>query len=211
MSRIHILGASGSGTSTLGPALAGRLGYPHVDADALFWMTTDPPFTTRRPAEERHTLLLQSLPVAGQWVFSGSALKWASSLEPVYDLIVFLRLDPSARMARLRRRQAAQYGARLEAGGDLATANADFLRWAEAYDSAGPEQLTRQVRSSVVWSCMRIGWLRRQRRCCGSIPRRRFKNFSLPFCPAALLESNSTSLLSSFEEQQAHMANLSND
>jgi adenylate kinase family enzyme len=140
MSRIHIVGASGSGTSTLGAALAARLGHPHVDADALFWMTTEPPFTTRRPAEERHALLLQSLPVTGQWVFSGSALKRAASLEPVYDLIVFLRLDPSARMERLRRRQAARYGARLEAGGDMAVATADFPRWAEAYDTAGPEQ-----------------------------------------------------------------------
>ena len=140
MPRIHILGASGSGTSTLGAALAARLGHPHVDADALFWMTTDPPFTTRRPAEERHALLLQSLPITGQWVFSGSALKWAASLEPVYDLIVFLRLAPSERMERLRRRQVMRYGARIEAGGDMAAATADFLRWAEAYDSAGPEQ-----------------------------------------------------------------------
>ena len=103
-------------------------------------MATDPPFMTRRPAEERHALLLQRLPVTGQWVFSGSALKWALSLEPVYDLIVFLRLDPSARMEWLRRRQAARYGVRIEAGGDMAAATADFLRWAKAYDSAGPEQ-----------------------------------------------------------------------
>jgi adenylate kinase family enzyme len=140
MPRIHILGASGSGTSTLGAALAARLGHPHIDADTLFWMTTDPPFTTRRPTEERHALLLRSLPIAGQWVFSGSALKWASSLEPAYDLIVFLWLDPSARMERLRRRQAMRYGARIEAGGDMAAATADFLGWAKAYDSAGPEQ-----------------------------------------------------------------------
>ena len=140
MPRLHILGASGSGTSTLGAALAARLGQPHVDADALFWKTTDPPFTTRRPAEERRALLLQLLPVTGQWVFSGSALKWASSLEPVYDLIVFLRMDLSTRMERLRRRQAARYGARLDAGGDMAAANVAFLGWAEAYDSAGLEQ-----------------------------------------------------------------------
>ena len=140
MPRLHIIGASGSGTTTLGAALATRLGQPHVDADALFWTATDPPFTTHRSAEERHALLLRLLPVAGQWVFSGSALKWAASLEPVYDLIVFLRMDLSTRMERLRRRQAARYGARIEAGGDMAAATADFLRWAEAYDSAGPEQ-----------------------------------------------------------------------
>jgi hypothetical protein len=140
MARIHILGASGSGTSTLGAALADRLGHAFVDADALFWLPTDPPFTTRRPSGDRRDLLLQSLPGTGRWVFSGSAVGWAVPVEPFYDLIVFLRIDLPVRMERLRRRQAARYGARAETGGDMAAASAEFLRWAEAYDSAGPEQ-----------------------------------------------------------------------
>jgi Shikimate kinase len=41
--RIHILGASGSGTTTLGRALAERLQYPHFDTDDSFWVPTDPP------------------------------------------------------------------------------------------------------------------------------------------------------------------------
>lgn len=140
MARIHIVGASGSGTSTLGVALAERLGHPHVDADSLFWLPTEPPFTTRRPRDERQALLAQLLPIKDQWVFSGSALGWATLLEPFYDLVVFLQLDPSVRMDRLRRRQVARYGARIEREGDMAVANLDFLKWAAAYDSAGPEQ-----------------------------------------------------------------------
>ena len=129
MARIHILGASGSGTTTLGAALVDRLGHPHVDADALFWLPTDPPFTTQRPADDRRALLHRLLPVAGQWVFSGSAPKWGTRLEPFYDLVVFLRLNPAVRMERLRRRQAARYGRRIETGGDMAGANVDFLKW----------------------------------------------------------------------------------
>ena len=140
MARIHIVGASGAGTSTLGAALAGRLGHPHIDADALFWMPTDPTFKTRRPADDRQALLLKLLPVTSQWVFSGSALKWAASLEPFFDLIVFLHIDPAVRMERLRRREAARYGVRLDTGGDMADASAAFLQWADAYDSGGPEQ-----------------------------------------------------------------------
>jgi hypothetical protein len=41
--RIHILGAAGSGTPTLGRTLAERLQYPHFDTDAYFWVPTDPP------------------------------------------------------------------------------------------------------------------------------------------------------------------------
>ena len=121
-------------------ALGARLGHPHVDADDLFWLPTEPPFTTRRPRDDRQALLRQLLPATGQWVFSGSALQWATPLEPFYDLVVFLRLDPAVRMERLRRREAARYGKRIEAGGDMAVASADFLKWAEAYDVAGLEQ-----------------------------------------------------------------------
>jgi len=113
MPRIHILGASGSGTSTLGTALARRLQVPHTDADSLHWVPTDPPYTTPRPPDDRQALLLRTLPVAGHWVFSGAA------------------------MTRLRRREAARFGARILPGGDMATINAAFIAWAEAYDTAG--------------------------------------------------------------------------
>jgi adenylate kinase family enzyme len=137
MPRIHILGASGSGTSTLGSALGWRLGVPHADADSLYWLPTNPPFTTPRPAEDRQALLLRKLPITEPWVFSGAATKWAAPLEPHYDLIVFLRLDPAVRMVRLRRREADRYGARILPGGDMAAINAVFIAWAESYDTVG--------------------------------------------------------------------------
>jgi adenylate kinase family enzyme len=38
VSRIHILGASGSGTTTLAKALANELGYKHFDTDDYYWI-----------------------------------------------------------------------------------------------------------------------------------------------------------------------------
>ena len=137
MPRIHILGASGSGTSTLGSALARCLAVPHADSDTFFWLPTDPPYTTQRSDEERQAMLAQRLPVDGHWVFSGAATKWAASLEHHYNLVVFLRLDPVIRMERLRRREMARWGERIRPGGDMAEINAAFIAWAEAYDTAG--------------------------------------------------------------------------
>jgi adenylate kinase family enzyme len=137
MPRIHILGASGSGTSTLGTALARRLGVPHADSDSLYWLPTNPPYTTPRPPEQRQALLWQTLPMDGEWVFSGAATKWVAPLEAHYDLVVFLRLDPVERMARLRRREAARFGDRILPGGDMAAIHTAFIAWAEAYDTAG--------------------------------------------------------------------------
>jgi adenylate kinase family enzyme len=137
MPRIHILGASGSGTSTLGAALARRLGVVHADSDSLYWLPTDPPYTRPRPAEDRQALLEQRLPTEGRWVFSGAATKWAAALEAHYTLVVFLRLEPGLRMQRLRQREAARWGARIQSGGDMARINAEFIAWAESYDTAG--------------------------------------------------------------------------
>jgi adenylate kinase family enzyme len=149
MPRIHVLGAAGSGSTTLGESVARRLGIPHADADHFFWMPTDPPFTTRRPRVERLALLTQELPADGNWVFSGSAISWATALEPAYDLIVFLWLDPAVRMARLRHRETARYGARIEPGGDMAIASAAFFQWAADYDTAGPTQ--RSLAAHEAW------------------------------------------------------------
>jgi adenylate kinase family enzyme len=50
MRHVHILGASGSGATTLGAALAQRLGFTHLDSDDFFWIKTDPPYVTPRRA-----------------------------------------------------------------------------------------------------------------------------------------------------------------
>lgn len=139
MARIHVLGASGAGTTTLGTALAARLGCPHEDTDAYYWLPTDPPFTAPRPPDARLTLLLPQL-AGANWVLSGSALKWGTPLEPLYELVVFLRLDPALRMARLYRREVERYSARINPGGDMALASQAFVDWAESYDTAGPGQ-----------------------------------------------------------------------
>lgn len=43
-------------------------------------------------------------------------------------------------MERLRVREAARYGERVELGGDMHDASQAFLSWAARYDAAGPEQ-----------------------------------------------------------------------
>lgn len=140
MPRIHILGASGSGTTTLGAALAAALSLPHEDADRYFWKPTDPPFTEVRPVEERLALLSPLLPESGDWIFSGSATGWGAPLEPRFTHVVFVTLDPALRLERLRRREQARYGARIEPGGDLEPASREFLDWAASYDAGGLDQ-----------------------------------------------------------------------
>jgi hypothetical protein len=129
--------------TTLGATLASALNVLHLDADTVFWLPTDPPFTTQRGHEERLAMTRAILSPVGSWVFSGSAVSWAAAIEPWFELIVFLTLDPIVRMARLRQREIARFGDRLAPGGDMAEEHAAFLCWASAYDTAGDEQRSR--------------------------------------------------------------------
>ena len=54
---IHLFGASGSGTTTLGSALSERLGFRHMDTDDYYWLPPDPMFTLKRPVPERLAML----------------------------------------------------------------------------------------------------------------------------------------------------------
>src|SRR4029450_3942966 len=99
--RIHILGASGSGTTTLGRALAERLQYPHFDTDDYFWLPTDPPYTQQRERTERAQLLMDDIPAQDSWVLSGSLCGWGDVAIPLFALVVFLWIPQDIRMERL--------------------------------------------------------------------------------------------------------------
>jgi adenylate kinase family enzyme len=143
MVHIHITGASGSGTTSLGLKLAEEIGVLHLDADDFFWLRTDPPFTTPRDREERIDLLLKRALPNQSWVLSGSVLNWGARIEPMFDLIVFLHIDAEIRLQRLREREIARYGARIRAGGDMMAKHREFMDWATRYDTAGAGQRSR--------------------------------------------------------------------
>ena len=55
--RIHVTGASGSGVTSLGRALAEALALPHHDTDDYLWKPTTPPYRELRDAAERLRLM----------------------------------------------------------------------------------------------------------------------------------------------------------
>ena len=135
MGHVHITGASGSGTTTLGHALGERPGWTHLDSDDFFWLKTEPPFQKKRDASERSRLLHGALKEASNWVLSGSIMGWTDFTIPEFDLIVFLDLPRDLRMARLQAREIERYGAEaLAPGGDRHEESVSFLAWAASYD-----------------------------------------------------------------------------
>jgi adenylate kinase family enzyme len=144
--RIHIFGASGSGTSSLASALATRHGHRHLDTDDFFWLPTDPPYQRPRPRETRLALLRSALDASRSWVLSGSLCGWGDPLVQEFDVVVYLVVDTEVRLARLRAREATRYGAEAIApGGARHDAHLAFLDWAGAYDTGGIEMRSRAL------------------------------------------------------------------
>ena len=69
---IHIFGASGSGTSTLGRAVAARTGFRCMDTDDYYWLPAEPMYTLKRPIPERLALMERDLDGCDGAVLSGS-------------------------------------------------------------------------------------------------------------------------------------------
>lgn len=143
--RIHILGASGSGTTTLGQALAERLQCLHFDTDEYFWLPTDPPFVTKRASIARQQRLMDDLTAHDSWILSGSLCGWGDIAIPLFALVVFLWLPTAIRLERLRQREHQRYGERIMPGGDMYTGSQAFLDWAVSYDDGDVNMRSRRL------------------------------------------------------------------
>ena len=136
LNRIHVFGAAGSGTSTLGRHLASAIGGSHLDTDSYYWLKSEPPFTQKRAPSDRISLIEHDVQGKARWVLSGSICSWGDPLLHRFTLAVFLYLDPAIRMARLAERERARYGDRILPGEDMHEQHVQFMAWASSYDTA---------------------------------------------------------------------------
>lgn len=133
---IHIFGASGTGTSTLGISLANRLSGKFLDTDSYYWKDTDPPFKLKQTPEVRVAMIEEDISGEDNWVLSGSICSWGQPLLHRFTLAVFLQLSPDIRMQRILARERDRYGDRIEPGGDMRDSHVEFMNWARSYDTA---------------------------------------------------------------------------
>jgi len=122
--RALITGAAGSGTTTLGRALAAELHAAFFDADDFFWHPSEPPYQAERHPGERLTSILSALSIPSSAVVAGSVVDWGGELEDSFSLIVYLWVEADVRVARLLRRESERFGQPLDG----------FVDWAARYD-----------------------------------------------------------------------------
>lgn len=146
---IHIAGAAGAGTTTLGMALAERLNVTFFDSDYFYWQQTENPFTVARPKAERIRLLQEQTAGLEGWVLSGSVCGWGDPMISHFTHVVFLRLAPDVRLHRLRLREVQRYGDQVREGGSRHENSVAFLAWAARYDDG--DHSLRSLRRHETW------------------------------------------------------------
>lgn len=132
---IHIYGASGSGTSTLGRKISEELGYKFMDTDDYFWLPTNPQYTMKRSKEECLALMKKDVSENDNVVISGSLVDWGDELIPLFTLAIRLVTDTEIRIERLKTREKQKFGDRIMPGGDMYTNHTEFIEWARKYDT----------------------------------------------------------------------------
>lgn len=131
--RIHILGAAGTGTTSVGKFIASKFNLKHIESDYYAWRQTDPPFSEYLDINESKALLEALFKNEPNFIISGSLARWGKTFGCQLDLVVFLTSPTRLRLKRLRQREKLLHGARIEKGGDMYLSHKIFLQYAKNY------------------------------------------------------------------------------
>lgn len=134
INHIHILGPSGSGTTTVAKALSKKYKFAHFDADNYFWKPSNPPYQHLRSIEERQRLLKEDLKNEPRWIISGSFCGWGDIFRNQFDLVIYLWTPINVRLRRLKSREQQRFGSAVLPGGKMFERHQKFLDSAARYD-----------------------------------------------------------------------------
>ncbi|WP_448127271.1 hypothetical protein [Salinicola sp. NYA28a] len=140
--KILIMGAPGSGVTTLGAALSKAWAWPHLDTDDYEWVSSAPPFVHKTNPEERRKKLLVDMDQANV-VVSGSVMEWGKEVENAFSLIVFLNLETNLRIKRIKSRDDSLYGG----------TDPHFLEWAASYETGHRPGRSRYTHEAWLREC----------------------------------------------------------
>ena len=133
-SGIIVCGLNGCGKSTLGSALAEKLGYHFMDIENFYFDDSvgDTSYLSPRPRGEVERLLSLAVLQHDHFVLAAVKGAYTDVLVKSYKYAILIEVPKEIRMQRIRRRSLCKFGSRVLPGGDLYQAEEDFFNMAEA-------------------------------------------------------------------------------
>ena len=131
---IIVCGLNGVGKSTLGKALAEKLGYPFIDMEDLFFGKADgaDPYASPRSRDEVKEILMREVKTCEDFVLAAVKGNYGQKFLPFFQLAVLVEVPKETRLQRLKNRSLQKFGSRMLPGGDLYQKEQDFFEMADA-------------------------------------------------------------------------------
>lgn len=118
---IIVCGLNGSGKSTIGKALAEKLGSHFIDIEDLYFPKTDlhDIYGFARSREEVEQLLLHEVSIQENFILAAVKGDYGTEILPFYRCVVLLEAPRGVRLRRIQNRSFLKFGDRMLPGGDL--------------------------------------------------------------------------------------------
>lgn len=131
---IQICGLNGCGKSTLGKALAERIGFHFIDNENLYFSrtNTDEPYTNAKSRTEVERLLMEEVSKHPDFVFSSVIGDYGKDIIPMYNYVVVIEVPKKIRSQRVRNRSFQKFGSRMLIGGDLHNQEEAFFKMVDS-------------------------------------------------------------------------------
>lgn len=149
---IQVCGLNGCGKSTLGRALAQKIGFHFIDNEELFFTrnAADEPYQNPRSRAEVEKLLMEEVRRHGDFVFAAVKGDYGSAILPLYRYAVLIEVPKEIRLRRVRNRSFQKFGGRMKPGGDLYESEEVFFQTAAARPEDYAESWARTLPCPVV-------------------------------------------------------------
>lgn len=149
---IQVCGLNGCGKSTLGRALAQKIGFHFIDNEELFFTrnAADEPYQNPRSRAEVEKLLMEEVRKHGDFVFAAVKGDYGSAILPLYRYAVLIEVPKEIRLRRVRDRSFQKFGGRMKPGGDLYESEEVFFQTAAARPEDYAESWARTLPCPVV-------------------------------------------------------------
>ena len=115
---IQICGLNGCGKSTLGKALAERIGFYFIDNEFLYFSrpNADEPYANPKSRTEVEKLLMDEVSKHPDFVFSAVKGDYGKDIIPMYNYVVVIEVPKEVRSQRVRNRSFQKFGNRMLMG-----------------------------------------------------------------------------------------------